>query len=339
MSLIWDIGVFISSNIEYVNILIFDFLSRDVGRRRVAVRNRCRWAKNQLGSGVYNLQQSLGVGMRRVDARLILGLMILIPLGVQAGSPPQVGTAGRVAYETYLQAGNHKAFAIAPGGAWAWRAELPSAESAEKAALGDCGRQTAQRCFVYALDGQTVFHADAWKRAWGPYLDRRGAGQAAEGLKRGERFPDLRITCGDGRATKLSALRGKVVLLHFWGSWCPHCLKEMPDLQRLYGRFARSREVAFVLLPVREAFADSMGWIRQKKVRMPVYDGGPTVVKEKAFLLAGGGKLPDREVARVFPSTYVLDKHGIVLFSHTGPVSDWLEYEDFLRDAARRSGK
>ena len=55
--------------------------------------------------------------------------------------------------------------------------------------------------------------------------------------------------------------------------------------------------------------------------------------------LANGKQIRDRELARVFPTTYVLDKHGMVVFSHVGPVSGWLQYLPFLRDVAAKSGK
>lgn len=253
--------------------------------------------------------------------------------------PPHLDRHGLEAYSAYRQALGHKAFAIAPGGAWAWRGELSSADAARRAVLADCRRQTAQQCFPYAVDDRVVFDRAAWERAWGPYPDRGAAGRAPVGVARGQRFPDLAMTRSDGRRVTLSHLRGKVVVLHFWGSWCPHCVNEMPDLQRLHGRFARSREVAFVLMPVREAFSRSRKWAGDRKLRLPLYDGGTTVTRDHAFRLADGGLLADREVARVFPSTYVLDKHGIVLFAHTGPVADWMEYETFLKDAAERSGK
>ena len=53
--------------------------------------------------------------------------------------------------------------------------------------------------------------------------------------------------------------------------------------------------------------------------------------------LADGQRIEDRNIARVFPSSYVLDRNGIVLFSNFGPVDDWLEYLPFFAHAARHS--
>lgn len=253
--------------------------------------------------------------------------------------PPQVDQAGREGYAAYLQASGHKAYAVATGGVWTWRAEMSSSDAARDTVLEDCAGRTRQRCFLYSVDGRVVLDEPTWWQAWGPYPSSADAGRAATGTRRGERFPDLLLNDAKGRKLRLSDLRGKVVVAHFWGSWCPHCIREMPDLQGLYERLRSHRRVTFMLLPVRESFAQAQAWAKGKKVRMPLYDGGVTVMKDNAFKLADGGLLPDRQVARVFPSTYVLDRHGVVLFSHTGPVASWMDYLPQLLDAAARSGR
>jgi thiol-disulfide isomerase/thioredoxin len=63
----------------------------------------------------------------------------------------------------------------------------------------------------------------------------------------GEMAPDTAIALADGTALRLSDLRGKYVLLQFWGSWCGPCRKENPHLARLYQQYAaRGLEVVSV---------------------------------------------------------------------------------------------
>jgi thiol-disulfide isomerase/thioredoxin len=50
----------------------------------------------------------------------------------------------------------------------------------------------------------------------------------------GEAIADFSITDSQGRTTRLSDLRGKMVLVHFWGSWCGPCRQENPALADLY---------------------------------------------------------------------------------------------------------
>ncbi len=68
-------------------------------------------------------------------------------------------------------------------------------------------------------------------------------------LKSGELAPDFSLTGIDGRAYRLSALKGKVVWINFWATWCGPCVQEMPDLGRLYQQY-RERGVEILAISV-----------------------------------------------------------------------------------------
>jgi peroxiredoxin len=53
------------------------------------------------------------------------------------------------------------------------------------------------------------------------------------GLEPGATVPDFRLPTLSGGTTDLLSLRGRVVLLNFWATWCPPCVAEMPSLERL----------------------------------------------------------------------------------------------------------
>lgn len=252
---------------------------------------------------------------------------------------PHLDERGQADYENFLTAANHRAFVIAPGGTWAWAAEMDSEELALEAALQDCRRYTEQRCVPYALDDRVVFDAAVWPLSWGPYPNAEEAAAAPVGTRRGQRFPDLLFQSPSGTPGKLSDLRGKVVVLHFWGSWCPPCQREMPDLQKLHSQFANAQDVVFVLLPVREPLETARQWAAQRNIGLPISYGGDASGQSEEFRLAGGGTLSDRQVAKAFPTTYILDKYGIVVFSRIGPVARWPEFAPFLKDAAAKSGQ
>lgn len=272
-------------------------------------------------------------------AGFALGLCMVWGGIARAGGEPPLDARGRAGYAEYRQAEAHRAFAIAPGGAWAWRADLPSPELAREAALADCQAHARRPCLVYAVDGRTVLEARAWAGAWRPYADRVQAQRAPEGVKPGQRFPDLSYRDEDGKPRRLSDDQGKVRVLHFWGSWCPPCQGEMPDLNRLHGRMKGSRDIRFVFLPVREPATRSRDWARRRGFNLPIADGGASVEQAGAFVLADGRRLDDRALASVFPTTYVLDRHGLVLFAQSGPVADWGALAPLLKDAAAGSGK
>lgn len=61
---------------------------------------------------------------------------------------------------------------------------------------------------------------------------------ATDLLKAGTKAPDMRVGTGkDGKAVRLSDLKGKYVLINFWASWCPDCRRETPALQRLWQKY------------------------------------------------------------------------------------------------------
>jgi thiol-disulfide isomerase/thioredoxin len=253
--------------------------------------------------------------------------------------PPHLSPADQAEYRAYLEAPDHRAFAIAPGGAWGWVSGESDASAAEQKSLTVCQAQTKQRCVPYAVDDRTVFDVQGWTQLWAPYATTLQARRASLGSAPGQRFADLAFSDAKGAHRSVSSLKGRVAVLHFWGAWCPPCRKEMPDLQRLYAALADRKDVVFVLLQAREKFEVSRVWAEKQGVALPLYDSGSTGEADAKFRLAGGGSINDREIASRFPTTYVLDKNGLVVFSHVGPVYDWLQYESFLRDVAQRSGK
>lgn len=274
--------------------------------------------------------------------RLLLLLAVALPALAKGPAPaemPFLDAAGQADYREYLEAPDHRAFAIAPGGLWGWKAGMPSASSAQAAALAACRGQGQQPCLPYATDQELVFDQAAWARAWQPYATAAQARRASVGRAPGQRMADLAFADAGGARGSVGALKGKVVVLHFWGSWCGPCRKEMPELQRLQAALADRRDVAFVLLQTRESFAAAKRWAQGQGLRLPLHDSGSAGEDDAFFRLAGGGRLADREIARNFPTTYVLDKRGLILFAHVGPVAGWPLYEGLLRDAAERSGR
>ena len=109
---------------------------------------------------------------------------------------------------------------------------------------------------------------------------------------------DLNLEDETGTIKALSAYRGQVVLLNFWASWCPPCIKEMPDLE---GLAQDMRGLPFKLI----ALSADDDWDAIKRVmgpqmlNMEVYRD-PSI-KNKQHLRYGTEKLPE---------TYVIDKQG-----------------------------
>lgn len=252
---------------------------------------------------------------------------------------PHVDSSGLKGYRTFLKADKNRAFAIAPGGIWGWKGGETTAESAAEEALFACQSETEQTCVLYATNDRVVFDAKNWAALWGPYLNQASARRALVGTSRGAKFYNLAFRDSAGKSLRLSDFRGKVVVLHFWGSWCPPCQRELPELEKLQRSLRKSPDIKMVLLQVREDVSTSRNAIKRQHLRLELHDSESKSPADEHLRLADGMTLHDRDIAAVFPTTYVLDKHGIVLFSHSGALNGWVEYLPLLQDAAEKSGK
>ncbi len=106
---------------------------------------------------------------------------------------------------------------------------------------------------------------------------------------------DFTLTDIDGRAWTLTALRGKVVLVNFWATWCPPCRKEMPDLEGLYERF---KDQGFVILAISdEDIGKVKPFIAQRSIAYPI-------------LLDPGRKVNEMFVIEGIPKSFVYDRGG-----------------------------
>lgn len=109
-----------------------------------------------------------------------------------------------------------------------------------------------------------------------------------------------RITGAD---VKLSNYRGRVVMVNFWAPWCPPCREELPDLVGLYeANRGKGFELLGVFVSGDPGEVDQM--VRQHGIDYPVLTGDESVAR--AWLVNG------------IPTTYIIDKEGVVRVQYVG---------------------
>jgi peroxiredoxin len=121
----------------------------------------------------------------------------------------------------------------------------------------------------------------------------------------------------DGKAISLADMKGKVVFLNFWATWCPPCREEIPDFVAFYNQ-NRSRGVEIVGLSVDRLSPDELrSFVQKNKMSYPV------VLATKQIINA-------YEPGPYIPTTIVIDKQGRIRDKQVGglnkeTLTDWFQ--------------
>lgn len=116
--------------------------------------------------------------------------------------------------------------------------------------------------------------------------------------------PNFTLKSRSGKNIKLSELRGDVVMLNFWASWCGPCRKEMPLLEKIHKKYKR---LGFTLLGVNveEDSNAAKNYLKDVKVTFPV-------------LFDNTNKTSKLYDVSAMPTTILIDRNGNKRFIHKG---------------------
>jgi thiol-disulfide isomerase/thioredoxin len=117
--------------------------------------------------------------------------------------------------------------------------------------------------------------------------------------------PDFSFTSAQGEYIALDDLKGKVVVLDFWGTWCPPCVASVPELRNLHKRLAK--EESFILIGISSDRDEEVWKDFTEKNRMvwPQY-------------LDANRKIQNAFNIRAYPTYIVIDHEGIVRYQSSG---------------------
>ena len=119
-------------------------------------------------------------------------------------------------------------------------------------------------------------------------------------VESGARFPALSQFSADG---SIPSYQGKVTLVDFWATWCAPCRASFPALSKLHGRYGN--EVAIIGVSIDENAADYAQFVRRYK---PTF----STVRDVGQKIVSTVEVP------TMPTSYLLDRHGVVRFVHVG---------------------
>ncbi|MBA3010090.1 MAG: TlpA family protein disulfide reductase [Desulfobacula sp.] len=137
------------------------------------------------------------------------------------------------------------------------------------------------------------------------FLFISACGQEQATVKVGDLAPDFSLVDLEGKTWVLSELKGQVVFINFWATWCPPCMKELPSMQKLYTTLPGDKFKMLAVLnndkPVVANFVAN-----QNGFTMPILDDSKQLIGAR-YAITG------------LPETFIVDKQGIVREKVIGP--------------------
>ncbi len=121
-----------------------------------------------------------------------------------------------------------------------------------------------------------------------------------------------------GEKVAMEELRGKVVFMNVWATWCPPCVAEMPGINKLY-KDVDKENVAFIMLSVDQDFQKAIDYNKSKGYDFEVYKAA--------------GRMPQMYNSQSIPTTFVIDSGGNLVLTHMG-MGDYntKDFKEFLED-------
>ncbi len=136
----------------------------------------------------------------------------------------------------------------------------------------------------------------------------------------GKPAPDFQLNTLDGQPTSLSNLKGKPVLINFWQIRCPPCRMEMPYLQQIYDEWS-DKGLVLLAINIGESPSQVAEFMQSQRLSFPV-------------LLDMEGKIAERYSIRAIPTSFFIDRDGIIQDMKVGAFQSKGEIESSLSKLA-----
>lgn len=127
---------------------------------------------------------------------------------------------------------------------------------------------------------------------------------------------NLQLMNEDGKSIPFTDFKGKVVFLNMWATWCPPCIAEMDNINKLHQEIGH--EVAFVMVSLDEDFETAKAFNKRKGYNLPLY-----------ILHCN---LPPMYQSHIVPTTYIISADGKLMMTHKGMANyNTSKFKKFLK--------
>ncbi len=116
--------------------------------------------------------------------------------------------------------------------------------------------------------------------------------------------PEAAFENGAGEQVKISSLKGKVIFINFWATWCPPCRVEMPTIDKLYAKFKDNKDIVFLVVDADNKYAKSNQYLADHDLDLPLF--------------VPSGNIPYDYFSGALPTTVMINKKGEIVFRHAG---------------------
>ncbi len=133
----------------------------------------------------------------------------------------------------------------------------------------------------------------------------------------------MKVSNVNGNLITVEDLKGKVVFINFWATWCPPCIAEMPSLQVLYDKMKDKEDVVFLFVEMDGNVSKATKFMEKRKLTLPIH-----FVKSE---------VPQEFFQGSLPTTIILDKQGNLAHKTQG-MADYSGQNvvDFLEDLRKQ---